>query len=70
MESELAKSAWFAGTEFSAADIQMSFPVEAASARGGLGQKHPKLSAWLQRIHQRPAYLRALERGGPFEMVK
>lgn len=70
MESELGKSAWFAGDEFSAADIQMSFPVEAAGARGDLGQKHPKLSAWLQRIHERPAYQRALERGGPFELLQ
>lgn len=70
MENELSKAAWFAGAEFSAADIQMSFPVEAAGARGGLSQSHPKLSAFLERIHARPAYQRALVRGGPFEMVK
>ena len=68
LESELAKSAWFAGDEFSAADIQMSFPVEAASARGGLDARRPRLMAFLERIHARPAYRRALERGGEFKL--
>jgi glutathione S-transferase len=66
MEGELAKSAWFAGEEFSAADIQMSFPVEAAASRAGLDASRPKLMAFLQRIHARPAYRRALDRGGPY----
>ncbi len=70
MESELGKTAWFAGDAFSAADIQMSFPLEAAGARGGLTQSHPKLMAWLQRIHARAAYQRALERGGPYELLR
>ena len=65
-ESELAKSEWFAGSEFTAADIQMSFPLEAAAARGGLEQGHPKAMAFLERIHARPAYQRALEKGGPY----
>ena len=69
MESELAKSSWFAGDEFTAADIQMSFVVEASAARGGLGASHPKLMAWLERIHARPAYQRALEKGGPYELL-
>jgi glutathione S-transferase len=69
MEAELSKSAYFAGEEFSAADIQMSFPVEAAGARGGLGEKRPKLAAWLERIHARPAYQRALQKGGPYELL-
>ena len=69
MEAELGKSEWFAGDAFSGADIQMSFPIEAAGARGGLDAKHPKLMAWLQRIHDRPAYQRALERGGPYELL-
>ena len=68
MEGELGKSLWFAGEEFSAADIQMSFAVEAARARGGLDQSRPKLMAYLERIHARPAYQRALERGGPFAL--
>ena len=70
MESELGKSEWFAGSEFSAADIQMSFPLEAAGARGGLGKRHPNLNLFLQRIHARPAYQRALERGGPYELLR
>ncbi len=65
MESELGKSPWFAGEEFSVADIQMSFPLEAARARAGLDASYPRLSAFLQRIHDRPAYQRAVERGGP-----
>lgn len=65
VEGELAKQPWFAGESFSGADIQMSFPIEAASSRGGLGDR-PQLRAWLERIHARPAYRRALERGGPY----
>lgn len=65
-ESELSKSEWFAGSEFTAADIQMSFPLEAASARAGLEEGHPKAMAFLERIHARPAYARALAKGGPY----
>ena len=65
-EGELGKTEWFAGNEFTAADIQMSFPLEAAAARGGLEQGHPKAMAFLERIHARPAYKRALEKGGPY----
>ena len=68
METELGKAAWFAGSEFSAADIQMSFPVEAAQARGGLDAGRPKLMDFLQRIHARPAYKRAIEEGGPYAL--
>ncbi|MEH2473093.1 glutathione S-transferase [Nitrobacteraceae bacterium AZCC 2161] len=67
-EGELSKSEWFAGNEFTAADIQMSFPLEAASARAGLEQGHPKATAFLARIHARPAYQRALEKGGPYSV--
>lgn len=69
-ESELTKSEWFAGDEFSAADIQMSFPLEAAAARAGLETNYPKASGWLKRIHARPAYQRALEKGGPYQLAK
>jgi len=69
MESELGKSQWFAGGELTAADIQMSFPLEAAAARGGLDASRPKLMAFLERIHARPAYRRALEKGGPYELL-
>ncbi|MCR5885806.1 glutathione S-transferase [Rhizobacter sp. J219] len=69
MEGELGKSEWFAGPEFSAADIQMSFPLEAAAQRAGLDASRPKLMAFLKRIHARPAYQRALERGGPYSFA-
>lgn len=70
LEGELAERDWFAGDAFSAADIQVSFPLEAAAARGGLDGKYPKLSGFLERIHARPAYRRALERGGKYDFVK
>ena len=70
LEAELGKSTWFAGEEFTAADIQLSFVIEAAASRGGLDGKYPKLNAYIQRIHARPAYQRALERGGPFTIGK
>ena len=65
-EAELGKSAWFAGDRFSAADVMMSFPVEAASSRAPFGPDKPRLKAFLDEIHARPAYQRALERGGPY----
>ena len=66
MEAELGCSIWFAGEAFSAADIQMSYPIEASVRRGGLDKSRPRLMAYLQRIRERPAYRRALERGGGF----
>ena len=69
MESELAGSPWFAGAEFSAADIQMSFPLEAAAQRAGLDASRPHLVEFLKRIHARPAYKKALERGGPYSFA-
>lgn len=70
LEAELATRAWFAGGEFSAADIQMSFPLEAAASRAGLGAQYPNLSGYLERIHARPAYMRALERGGKYDFAR
>ena len=70
MEAELAKSAWFVGDQLSAADIQMSFPIEAAKQRAGLSKdKTPRLLDWLARAHARPAYQRALERGGKYDFA-
>ncbi len=69
LEKEIGKSAWFAGDEFTAADIQMSFPLEAAAARGGLDNSRPGLMDFLDRIHARPAYERALERGGDYQLL-
>ena len=64
MEGELKKSTWFAGTAFSGADIMMSFPLEAAAGRAGLDASRPHLMDFLARIHARPAYQRAVARGG------
>ena len=69
MEAELNKSPWFAGDELTAADIQMSFPLEAAAARGGLDASRPKLMDFLGRIHAREPYRAALERGGEFKLL-
>jgi glutathione S-transferase len=65
-EAELTRSAWFAGDAFSAADIMMSFPIEAGGSRVVYGPDKPRLKAFLQTIHARPAYQRALERSGPY----
>ena len=70
MEAELGKAAWFAGETFTAADIQMSFPLEAATVRGGLNLSRPKLMTFLDRIHSRPAYKKAIERGGEYQLLK
>ena len=69
LESELASRAWFAGDEFTAADVMMSFPLEAARQRAGLGPAHPAILDWLERIHARPAYAEALRKGGPYAYV-
>lgn len=69
-EAALAKGGWFAGGRFTAADIMMSFPVEGAAARGGLGPDYPALKDFLERIHDRPAYRAALEKGGPFDLLR
>ena len=66
LETELAGRDWFAGDEFTAADVMMSFPLEASRARAGLGQSRPHLIDWLERIHARPAYAAALGKGGPY----
>jgi glutathione S-transferase len=66
MEAELTARPWFAGEEFTAADVQMSFPLEAAASRAGLNAGRPRLIGFLERIHARDAYKRALTRGGPY----
>jgi len=65
MEQSLAGRPWFCGADFSGADIMLSFPLEAAALRGGLGDR-PNLRSFVERVQARPAYLRALERGGPY----
>ena len=69
MEKTLDESTWVAGDDFSAADIQMSFPVQAAAARLDLGNDYPALAGFIERISARPAYRRAVEKGGSFELL-
>jgi glutathione S-transferase len=67
IEAELGLALWFAGEQFTAADVQMSFPLEIAVSRAGLDASRPKSMAFLDRIHARDAYQRALERGGKYD---
>jgi glutathione S-transferase len=66
VEGELATRPWFAGDAFTAADVMMSFPLEAARARAGLDAGRPHTLRWLDTIHARPAYQAALAAGGPY----
>lgn len=69
MEAHLTTQHWFAGNNFSAADIQMSFPIEAIESRGGL-EAYPHLQAWLSAVQVRPAYQQALKKGGPYQLAR
>jgi glutathione S-transferase len=68
IEAALEKSTWFAGEELTAADIQMSFPLQAFAARGDMSNK-PRIRAFIDRMEARPAWKRAVERGGPLTML-
>ncbi|MEH2213329.1 glutathione S-transferase family protein [Nostoc sp.] len=68
IEDELRKNTWFAGNEFTAADIQMSFPLEVVAALPEEVKNRPKLKEFVERIHERPAYKSALERGGKYDI--
>ncbi|MEH2311025.1 MAG: glutathione S-transferase [Nostoc sp.] len=70
IEGELNKSTWFVGEEFTAADIQMSFPLEIVAMQAELISSRPKIKQFVERIHARPAYERALERGGAYDFAK
>lgn len=63
----LTQNAWFCGSEMTAADIMMSFPLEAACSRADAISQFPKLREFVDRIHVRPAYKKALEVGGPYD---
>jgi glutathione S-transferase len=65
-EDELGKAEWFVGAELTGADIMMSFPIEAAAARADALNGRPRLREFLERIHARPAYQQALQKGGPY----
>ena len=64
-ENALARTGWFAGEHMTAADIMMSFPLEAAATRAGAGSR-PNIKAFLETIHALPAYKAALARGGAY----
>ena len=66
IETELAQRPWFAGDQMTAADVMMSFPLEAARARAGLDAGRPAITVWLDKVHARPAYRTALAKGGPY----
>jgi len=66
IEQHLSQNPWFAGDAISAADVQMSFPLEAAQDRQGFSQQHAHIKRWLERVHARPAYQRALQKGGDY----
>jgi glutathione S-transferase len=69
MNTILGDSSWFCGDKMTAADIQMSFPLEAAEVRTDLDKQYPNLKLFLQRIRARPAYRAALEKGGPYQLM-
>jgi len=69
MEATLTKTNWFCGNQLTAADIQMSFPLEAAAVRTNLGNGYPKLEGFLVRMRARPAYKAALDKGGHYELM-
>ena len=68
-EETLANNEWLCGAKFSAADVIMSFPFEAFSARGDL-KSYPNIARFLDRIHARPAYKAALDTGGPYGLMR
>jgi len=70
IENALGSNPFITGTQFTAADVQLSFPIEFGFGRGDLQDAQPQLRKWLQRLHQRPAYGRALEKGGPYAYAK
>lgn len=69
-EKELSRDGWFAGKAFTAADILMSFPVEAGASRIDFKKETPAIAAYIEAIRSRPAYQRALERGGAYNFAK
>jgi len=69
LEEHLGENTWFAGDSFSGADIQMGFVMTALGTRGGLSDEYPNCQRWMQRMEERPAYQRAMEKNGPMELA-
>ncbi|MBN8542283.1 MAG: glutathione S-transferase [Deltaproteobacteria bacterium] len=68
IESELRRTGWLAGDQFSAADIQMSFPIEAADAKGVVGTQRKAIRSYIEKFRSRPAYMKAIQAGGPYDL--
>jgi glutathione S-transferase len=66
IEAELGRSAHLAGEEFSAADVQMTFPLEFATYCGVVGERHARVRDFLARMQARTAYRRAVTEGGAY----
>ena len=69
IEGHLSNNTWFAGEHLTMADFQMSFAVEAALSRSNDGAAYPQLKAYGERLRARPAYQRAIQKGGPVVMA-
>ena len=70
IEKSLQGKEWFVGERLTGADIQMIFPIEAAAARNTFANKYPAMQAYMAKVHARPAYKKALEKGGPYKLMK
>ena len=68
IESTLGRTTWLCGDVLTAADIQMSFPIEAAEVRTNLRDGYPNLAGFLDRIRARSAYRPAITKGGPYDL--
>lgn len=66
IEKHLSENQWFAGDKISGADIQMSFPLEAAMMKMK-SNNYPAIQKYVDKIHSRVAYKKALEKGGPYD---
>ena len=67
IEDHLKNNEWFAGSSMTGADIQMGFPLEACVSSGVVDAKYPRIMAYVKRFQARPAYQRALQKGGPYD---
>jgi glutathione S-transferase len=70
IEQTLRSAPYLTGKDLTAADLQLSFPMEVIAAQGMLSDDYPSSRAWLKGLHDRPAYKRALEKGGPYAYAK
>src|SRR5258706_11214035 len=67
LDAEVARNGYLMAEGFTGADIQMSYVIEMARM-GKLHEPYASLEAWMSRLEERPAYKRAIERGGPVRL--